>query len=67
MDFNIVFEHEGNFYTIKQEKYEMTETYLERVRFILSKIENITNEQDYDELIKQSLIMINIKQFNCKY
>lgn len=58
------FEYNGIFYIIEQDKYEVREMFLERVWFILSKI---NTGKSFDELCVLSRMWINEISMNCKY
>jgi len=57
---NEVFEVNGVFFQIKQDKFEPRELYLERVWFILNEIKN-KSELNIEKLIVKSRIEINKK------
>jgi hypothetical protein len=59
-----IFQNNSGFYYIQQDKYEPRELYLERVWFILSKI---NNQNEFDNLEKKSKMMINEKYLGCTY
>lgn len=58
-----VIEYCGNFYKIKQQKFEPREIFMERVWFILKNI----NTQSFTDLVLESYIWINKKYLKCKY
>ena len=63
-----VFEHNGNFYVICKDIHESRESYLERVWFVLNRInKNDTNKKNIDELCRLSRVWINTKLHNCEY
>ena len=61
-----VFELNGIFYQIRQDKYETRELYLERVWFILNELKK-ENHLCLEKLIIKSRIEINKKYLGCKY
>jgi hypothetical protein len=60
-----IFEFNGSFYKITQDLYEPRELYLERVWYILNKIEN--SKFNMNELNQMSRIWSNIKNLKCEY
>jgi len=60
-----IFEHNGKFYTIQQLKFEVRERFMERVWYILNKIDK--SEVSFNELIKLSIIWSNVKHLKCVY
>lgn len=63
----IMFEYNGGFYEITQQKYEPRELFMERVWFILPNLEKVKTVEEYNDLIKESLIWINEKKLGCQY
>lgn len=61
-----VFEANGVFYKIDQDKYEPREIYLERVWFIINEIKN-GSKLTLNLLINKSRIELNKKYLKCKY
>lgn len=61
-----VFELNGVFYEIPQDKYEPRELYVERVWFILNEINSKSN-LSLEKLILKSRIESNKKYLQCKY
>ena len=59
-----LFEYKGSFYKINKEKYETREHHMERVWFILNKLDTC-NESN--ELIRLSIIMSNSKKYGCSF
>lgn len=59
-----IVEYNGNFYTIPQKKYEPYNIYIQRVRYIIKKMDQGTK---MDSLIKESYIWANVKFLKCKY
>ena len=63
-----VFERNGNFYVIRKDKHESRESYLERVWFVLNRInKNDVDKKNIDELCRLSRVWINTKLYNCEY
>lgn len=60
-----LFEFNGKFYEIVQDKYEPRELYIERVWFILESIK--LGNTNIEELIKKSRIESNKKYLKCDY
>jgi hypothetical protein len=58
-----IVEHNLNFYIIEQDLYEPNEIFHERTKYILNNI----NKDTYDNLIKKSRLLSNIKIFGCEY
>jgi hypothetical protein len=58
-----IFEHNLNFYVIEQDIYEPDEIFQERVNYVMSNLKSDT----YDNLIKKSRLLANIKNFSCSY
>lgn len=56
-------EHNLNFYIIEQDIYEPDEIFQERVNYVTSNLESDT----FDNLIKKSRLLANIKNFGCTY
>lgn len=63
---NEVFELNGVFYEIPQDKYEPRELYTERVWFILNEIKN-ESKVSLKKLIVKSRIESNKKYLQCRY
>jgi hypothetical protein len=63
---NEVFELNGIFYEISQDKYEPRELYVERVWFILNEIRG-KSKLSLEKLIVKSRIESNKKYLQCKY
>lgn len=61
-----VFELNGVFYEIQQDKYEPRELYIERVWFILNEIKN-ESKLSLEKLIVKSRIELNKKYLQCGY
>jgi hypothetical protein len=59
-----LFEYNGSFYTIEKDMYEPREIYMQRVWFILNKI---NDKIPLNELEKMSRIYVNKKILNCEY
>jgi hypothetical protein len=59
-----VFENKYGFFIINKDEYEPRELYMERVLYILNKIQN---KDDLIKLEKESKMMINKKYFGCDY
>lgn len=59
-----VFEYNNNFYHIPKDRYEIREIYMERVWFILNKLDE---NKSLDEIIRESRIHIAEKVYGCKY
>ncbi len=64
MTYTEIFEHNNKFYVIEKQKYETRESHMSRVWYIL---ERINQCNDFDELIKLSIIWANTKKYNCQY
>lgn len=65
---NEIFELNGVFYKIPQDKYETREFFLKRVWYILKILKNDQTKQiDLDNLIKLSRLYINVTQLGCAY
>lgn len=64
-----VFEINGIFYNIEQDKYEPREIFMERVWYILNKIKNNDNfdNNEFEILVVESRIEINKKYLKCDY
>lgn len=62
-----VFELNGIFYEIPQDKYEPRELFLERVWFILNEIKKSNGVLDFKKLITKSRIESNKKYLECRY
>ena len=59
-----IFEHNGNFIQISQDKYEPREIFIERVNYILNELkDNILD----DDLIVRSRKWSNQKNLGCSY
>jgi hypothetical protein len=65
-DLTEVFELDGVFYEIKQDKYEPRELYVERVWFILNEIKS-GSKLSLEKLITKSRIESNKKYLRCRY
>ena len=63
---NEVFELNGMFYEIPQDKYETREVFLERVWYIL-KILKAKPDKKIEKLIRLSRLYSNVKRLGCKY
>lgn len=61
-----VFELNGVFYEISQDKYEPRELYLERVWFILNELKE-GSKLSLEKLISKSRIESNKKYLQCRY
>lgn len=61
-----IFELNGVFYEIPQDKYEPRELYVERVWFILNEIRE-ESKLTLEKLIAKSRIESNKKYLQCKY
>lgn len=59
-----VFEIDGTYYKIPKDSYESREYYMERVWYILK---HVNSDNNIINLIKESKIRRNIKQFGCDY
>ena len=59
-----VFDHNGKFYIIKQQKFEAREKFMERVWFILNRIDS---DDSFNDLIKLSILWSNVKYLGCVY
>jgi hypothetical protein len=60
-----MFEFKGKFYTIKQQKFETRENFMERVWYILNRVD--LNVKSFEELTKCSILWSNIKHLKCGY
>jgi hypothetical protein len=60
---NKLIEHNLNFYIVQQDLFEPDDVFQERVQYILLNLDN----DNYDNLIKKSKIISNIKNYNCEY
>lgn len=61
-----IFEINGVFYELSQDKYEPRELYLERVWFILNELKGGSN-MSLEKLIIKSRIESNKKYLQCRY
>lgn len=66
-DADEIFEHNGKFYFIKKQKYEVREAFIQRVWYILTKINDPDNTDSFDEIKRLSLIWSNVKNMGCEY
>lgn len=62
-----VFELNGVFYEIQQDKYEPRELFLERVWFILNELKKSDGLLDFKKLVTKSRIESNKKYLECRY
>jgi hypothetical protein len=60
-----IFEYHDKFYIIKQTKFETREKFMERVWYILNRINKL--EYTFDDLIKLSMLWSNVKNLKCVY
>ena len=64
---NEIFEMNGLFYIIPQDKYEPREIFISRVWFILNEIKKSNGVFEFNNLVIQSRIYANTKFLGCKY
>jgi hypothetical protein len=62
---NDIFEYNDKFYIIKPTKFETRERFMERVWYILNRINKL--EDTFDNLIKLSILWSNVKNLKCVY
>lgn len=62
---NDIFEYNDKFYIIKRNKFESREKFMERVWYILNRINKL--EETFDDLIKLSILWSNAKHLKCVY
>jgi hypothetical protein len=62
-----IVEHNLNFYIIYQDMYEPDEIFHERTNYITSNLDSDTDTYTFDNLVKKSRLLANIKNFGCTY
>ena len=58
-----IIEHNFIFYVIDQDPFEPEELFQERSQYILSNLD----KDKFENLIKKSRMMSNVKNYNCNY
>jgi hypothetical protein len=59
-----VIEYKGKFYNIKRNRFEIREHYIDRANYIIT---HMSSNQNFEEIVRQSIIWLNQKVLGCEY